>query len=420
MMTVFQRLQRLVAVAAIVAAALTATESFAGEAAEGAKFDTMPMTIVNNSGYRGKMFVFIYGMDEELNWYRVINKAGDVAPFPDTSAHTAYGIKFKNKKKARIRLPELISARVYISYGKKLKFSSPGAEPSPPEGWSASDKNYKTLFDRFEYDWIPESSFFDWGISPSPKLPANSTYLIGRLTQVDMIGIPMLYTVKGVNVNNKPTKIRVGFDKPGARDKILTRMRDAGHPWKGLLIADGRNGPLRAISPYDGIGAKIFPANQLDSYIDQVWSKYASSTMTAVLQGDPVLRFTGKVSGGELVFTAKGPDGFTIPYGKPTTMQLYGERPSIAYLDLDNMLKATFMRSTILADGDISACPDPAVYYKNTPVNMYAKILHKHAYQHKAYAFGFDNECDQASDSRIFNPTSLTLKIPKFERKKRR
>ena len=140
MMTVFQRLQRLVAVAAIVAAALTATESFAGEAAEGAKFDTMPMTIVNNSGYRGKMFVFIYGMDEELNWYRVINKAGDVAPFPDTSAHTAYGIKFKNKKKARIRLPELISARVYISYGKKLKFSSPGAEPSPPRAGAPATK----------------------------------------------------------------------------------------------------------------------------------------------------------------------------------------------------------------------------------------------------------------------------------------
>jgi Beta-1,3-glucanase len=422
MKSLVQRLQRLVAVAAIVAAALTATESFAGEAAEGAKFDTVPMTIANKSGYRGKMFVFVYGMSEDNTWYRVINKQGDVAPFPDTSAYKAYGINFKNKKKARIRLPKLMSGRVYISYDKKLKFSSPGAEPSPPKGWSASDKNYKTLFDRFEYNWFPQT-----GLPIDAPLPANSTALEGELTQSDMIGIPMLFAIKGVGEENEAITMRAGFGTPGTRDKIMTDMRKAGYPWNKLVIEDGRRRPLRAISPYNGIGAKLFPSDQLDSYIDQVWNKYAGSKMTAVLQGDQIYRYTGKVSGGKLVFTSTIPGSRAVSFAKPTSLQIYegptpppiGGTGSNTFV-LELLLQATFMRSTILADGDISACPDPAAYYKNTPVNMYAKILHQYAYLHRAFAFEADDVCVQASGVAVYNPTSVRLKIPKFERKKRR
>jgi len=56
-------------------------------------------------------------------------------------------------------------------------------------------------------------------------------------------------------------------------------------------------------------------------------------------------------------------------------------------------------------------CDQTAQYYQHQPVNMYASTLHKNAIGQKAYAFGYDDVCDQSSVGITKNPTQLVLTV---------
>lgn len=428
-MIAFKTLARAFAVAAV-ACATTVTMAVvpAGAAAAtpnaGATVHlrTVPLTIVNKSG-RGKMFVFVYGTYNGTSYY-VTHPAGTVSTFPDSTSYQAYGLGFGNKKTVTIRVPEMMNTRVYVSYGRKMKFTSAGGVPSTPSGWSRSDStgaknpNFRTLFDWFEYSWGPQPA------PVPPQLPANATYLNGNQTQVDMFGLPMLFTFVGVDANNNPVTLRGGFKSAKARQRIFAAMKKAGAPWKRLVIGGGNKTPLRVISPYNGISMGVFPSDQFDGYINSVWAKYtgagAAKTIVAKTTG-PSQSFTGAVSGTDLVFTRQGAGG-TVTFAKPTTMQAYQAwAPTVSPSgdadlqtgagELMTMVQATLMRTTMLARNTISACPATTAYYTNAPVNMYAKTIHRYAYQRLAYGFGFDDVCNQGSDQQVFQPSRVILTI---------
>lgn len=428
-MIAFKTLARAFAVAAV-ACTTTVTMAVAPAGAAAVKpnagatvhLRTVPLTIVNKSG-RGKMFVFVYGTYNGTSYY-VTHPAGTVSTFPDSTSYQAYGLGFGNKKTVTIRVPEMMNTRVYVSYGRKMKFTSAGGVPSTPSGWSRSDPtgaknpNFRTLFDWFEYSWGPQPA------PVPPQLPANATYLNGNQTQVDMFGLPMLFTFVGVDANNNPVTLRGGFKSAKARQRIFAAMKKAGAPWKRLVIGGGNKTPLRVISPYNGISMGVFPSDQFDGYIDSVWSKYtgagAAKTIVAKTTG-PSQSFTGAVSGTDLVFTRQGAGG-TVTFAKPTTMQAYQAwAPTVSPSgdadlqtgagELMTMVQATLMRTTMLARNTISACPATTAYYTNAPVNMYAKTIHRYAYQRLAYGFGFDDVCNQGSDQQVFQPSRVILTI---------
>jgi hypothetical protein len=81
-------------------------------------------------------------------------------------------------------------------------------------------------------------------------------------------------------------------------------------------------------------------------------------------------------------------------------------------------LGAGFLRSTLgqRVVNDINLdrlplCEGIGQYYIHEPINMYAAILHKHAILQKAYAFGYDDVCEQSSVGITKNPTELVLTV---------
>ncbi len=421
-MNVFQHRFKTAIIAAVAAlAALLATVS-AGEAANNKGMATIPLTLINKSGHRGKMFVMVYGQLGST-WYVVTNKKGDVAALPDSNTYRPYGLNVGRKKKLTIRVPELMHSRVYVSFGKKLQLISPGGAPTPTSGWSKLDQNndtnpnFYTLFDWFEYSWGPQPA------PVPPLLPANATYINGNQTQVDMFGIPMLFTFVGVDANNKVSVLKGGFSSAKARKNIFTALRRAGAPWHSLVVDPHRGIPLRAISPYNGISMGTFPSNQLDSYIDQVWAKYTGATAAKTLIANttgPTQNFTGQVSGTSLVFTRS--TGGTATFSKPTTMQAYqawaptvsdpGDGDLVTGAgEIETYVQAALLRSTMLVNNDIGTCPSKTPYYRYAPVDQYSKIIHQYAYKHLAYGFGYDDHCNQGSDQQVFQPRKVILRI---------
>jgi hypothetical protein len=263
-------------------------------------------------------------------------------------------------------------------------------------------------------------------------------FLNGNTTQVDMLGLPMTLTFNGdgPGPKYKPGYSQTrGFKNPATRPNILAAFKKAGKPFNKLVQDPTAEVPLRILSPYNGIAYDVFPKNQMKKYINSVWKKYQTggrTSMTAkTTAGTPAnvpaitYRFQGQVTGKSLTFDRIAPlpkiESFAT-FAKPSTLQAYmGWSPSQTYppksakaaqaAALGTFLQAGLMRTTIKAKGNISACPGAKAYYKNKPVNGYSKIIHQYALKHKAYGFGYDDMCGQASDMQVFNPTSVSVTL---------
>ncbi len=409
---------RVAAAAALLAVMIAAEPAHA--ATNNQNQETVPLTIYNRSGLPGTWYVLVTGQDNSTGqyWY-VSDTSGDVSSFPYgtkpsyVSPYKQYGIAFTKKTAITLNVPTLTATRIYVSYGRKMWIQPTKGVPSTPNGWQSTDKNYSTLFDWAEYTWNDVAQ------------PSNfQTSLNGNLTQVDMLGLPMLLEFAGASATKPSVVTRAGFSSPKSRSQIFAAFAAAGAPWSNLVARPGRGIPLRVNSPYNGMKAGVLPKNQLAGYINKVFSTYGSKTMVANTNAipGPDVTFNGKVSGGNLVFTQEGNSANTVIFAKPTSNQAYsGYGPSnlapngtplqLQGSQIGTMVQAGFMRGTMITEPTISACPGTSAYYVNAPVNMYAKIMHQYAYQHKAYGFGYDDRCNQSSDESVFDPTEMALTI---------
>lgn len=421
-MSIHAILGRFAAGAAALAAASLASFGPA-TAANNIGLDTIELKIVNTTGNKGDLYMYVWGQSGDT-WYYVTDTNGDVSAYSPSSDYETIGINIGSKKRISVELPQLSAARVYFSLGKAMQVTvGSNNAPSTPSGWTipsstVENPNYRTIFDWFEYTWA------------DVQQPSNfTTSFNGNLTQVDMVGIPMLLRLNGQNATQQTVFTAAGFSNKKSRAKLMRLMQKAPKPWNKLIVGKNRKVPFRVVSPYNGmdlgggIGLGTFPSDFLDSYIDSVWSKYASTHMLATTTG-PSATFHGLVQGGSLVFTNAGNPGNTVTFAKPTSLMAFNgylgtlSNPGDSNLqaegaELARYLQAGLMRTTILKNGNISACPKNPnkVYYKNAPVNQYSKRMHRVAHDHKAYGFGWDDVCDQASDFTVFDPNFIKVKL---------
>jgi hypothetical protein len=400
--------------------------------------ETIPFRVVNQTGLDAPLYLWVQGIvpDTTPNEYVYLQDlSGDVTDTPKGSSSATFSMLLPDQETQAV-LPRLIALRVYLSFGEQL-FTTTTADgiPVSPSGWSPGDPvqggNYTKLWDFFELTWTRDND--------------TTTTLGANLSQLDFFALSLQLDNYGYQGNlTTPEHLQSGF-AGNARRIIVDKIKGLGEPWSSLVLADLNPAfpgvPLRVLSPYHGMELGLFPTDQLQGYIDRVWSYYTTKTLRVTVGGR---EYTGRVhSDGpdDGLFVFEPPDGSglqPVKIRQPNTNTRAGfvsgskdvyecqlqldlvplDPVSTDATDIARDLGAGFLRST-LAVGAIDgvdldvlpACDQVDHFHKHEPIDMYAAVMHENAIEHKAYAFGYDDLCERSSVGITKNPTELVLTI---------
>ncbi|MCR6487967.1 glycoside hydrolase family 64 protein [Amycolatopsis sp. OK19-0408] len=346
----------------------TATALPLARSAYAATPDTFGLKLVNNSG-SGTVYAYVTGTTPDGKL--VLLRADGTPYYPDSpSAPTTplpEDCAIPIGSGAQVTVPKMGGARIYVVTDAKLDFFlDPGPNLVHPSFLNSGDANYGK----------------NWSFS---EFTFNDTQLFANISYVDFVGIPMglSLTTKG---SGTPT---VNGLPAGALDQVASALKELGGEWAGL-VQTGDGGTLRVLSPHHH--ATQF-GGYLDAYIDQVWQKYEGTDLVVDSQNPGVGKFTGRVTGGQLVFGAES-------FAKPATADVWScdsgpfalaEGASDARKAIVPRLAAALNRTTLLANPNQPTGEDPAKFYQGDTTNHYARIVHSKLPDNRGYAFPYDD-----------------------------
>ncbi|TWD73347.1 beta-1,3-glucanase [Kribbella amoyensis] len=395
-MRIRSKLCAVLAAAATVAAGLTTLVAAPADAVPA----TIPLKISNNSGRAGPAYIYNLGTnlatgqqgwaDADGNFHAWPAGGNPPTPAPDASiAGPADG------QSITVRMPKF-SGRVYFSYGQKLVFKLTTGGLVQPAVQNQDDPNRNILFNWTEYT-------------------LNDSGLWINSTQVDMFSAP--YAV-GVQLADGSTKT-TGHLKSGGYKGFFDALRGHSGGWSNLIQTASDGTVLRALAPTYGVEVGALPASAMDDYVNRVWSKYSSETLTVTPFGDqPNTKYYGKVSGNVMNFTDGGGTVVTS-FQKPDSASIFGcakllDAPNdLVRGPISRTLCAGYNRSTLLTN---SNQPDPNAngFYSDAVTNHYARLIHDRMADGKAYAFAFDDVGNHESLVHDGDPRQASITLDPF------
>ncbi|WP_405543097.1 glycoside hydrolase family 64 protein [Streptomyces phaeochromogenes] len=389
-------------VALVAAATVTAGLTTVGPAsrAEAAVPTTIPLEIKNSSGRSDQVYIYNIGTllsTGQQGWADANGTfhawpAGGNPPTPAPDASIAGPANGQTKT---IRMPKF-SGRVYFSYGQKLVFKLTTGGLVQPAVQNPSDPNVNILFNWTEYT-------------------LNDAGLWINSTQVDMFSAPYAVGVKNTAGATKNT----GHLKPGGYNGFFNSLRGQPGGWANLIRTRSDGTVLRALAPGHGIEAGALPASVMNDYINRVWTKYASSTLTVTpFANQPGTKYYGRVSGNVMNFT-NGSGAVVTSFQKPDSDSIFGcykllDAPNdLVRGPISRTLCAGFNRSTLLTNPNQ---PDTssAGFYQDTVTNHYSRKIHAQMVDGKAYGFAFDDVGAHESLVNDNNPQTAYITLDPF------
>ncbi|MCX5600854.1 glycoside hydrolase family 64 protein [Streptomyces phaeochromogenes] len=389
-------------VALVAAATVTAGLTTVGPAsrAEAAVPTTIPLEIKNSSGRSDQVYIYNIGTllsTGQQGWADANGTfhawpAGGNPPTPAPDASIAGPANGQTKT---IRMPKF-SGRVYFSYGQKLVFKLTTGGLVQPAVQNPSDPNVNILFNWTEYT-------------------LNDAGLWINSTQVDMFSAPYAVGVKNTAGATKNT----GHLKPGGYNGFFNALRGQPGGWANLIRTRSDGTVLRALAPGHGIEAGALPASVMNDYINRVWTKYASSTLTVTpFANQPGTKYYGRVSGNVMNFT-NGSGAVVTSFQKPDSDSIFGcykllDAPNdLVRGPISRTLCAGFNRSTLLTNPNQ---PDTssAGFYQDTVTNHYSRKIHAQMVDGKAYGFAFDDVGAHESLVNDNNPQTAYITLDPF------
>lgn len=300
-----------------------------------------------------------------------------------------------------VTIPHIAGGRIWFSLATPLKFMlNPGPGLVEPAVANPADPNTAIQWDFCEFTW-------------------NSAQLFVNISYVDFVSLPVGLTltnasgatqaVSGMSANGLDT-VCSGLTAQQAADS-------AG--WDQLIERDPSGGSnLRALSPNTGISRNnaLFQG-YYESYVDQVWAKYASPTTLSIDTQAQWATVRGSVDAQGLLDFGTG-----LTFAKPATRDVFScsTGPFAPSSDIEMgaliaRLSAAFDRSTLLVD-EVTPTATPAKYYQDKVTNHYARIVHAANADGKGYAFPFDDVTptggvDQSGAVQDSNPQLLTVSV---------
>lgn len=373
-------------------------------AAGAAHAQTVPVTIVNNTGITGKMYVTVYGQDPaNPTSYLVSDAAGQTKPLNTlNNTPSDYGFNTDSTSTYTFNVPRLNSGRIYISFCQPSYLTvtptgngSGPLAPNSPAPWNPSSKNHTSVIDFAEYTWGPDNNF-----------NVNTT-------QVDSLGIPMKMVLQ-----NASQTVTAGFKDSNSAQTVVKALV-ATPPWSTLLITDKKGRPTQVLSPNHGMEAGYkFPTNYWDSYIALVLATYSKAGKSFTLNnqvGSVTTPYTGTTSSTQITLKPTTGGAATV-FNKPSSKDLWQNGPTFASGDsgpvasLQRWMQAAFLRSTFInSTNSISNCSVKP--YQSLPQNLYSQYIHSASLNGKAYTFPYDDVCEQSSYNSVPAPTKLTLTL---------
>jgi hypothetical protein len=392
-----KRLMLAVATAAVAAIPIAITVTNAEASVTAA---TIPLQISNNSG-RGDQ-VYIYNLGTLLStgqqgWADANGTfhAWPVGGNPPTPAPDASIAGPANGQSKTIRMPKF-SGRVYFSYGQKLVFKVTTGGLVQPAVQNPSDPNANILFSWTEYT-------------------LNNDGLWINSTQVDFFSAPYAVGVKRAD----GTTINTGHLKPGGYNGFFNALRGQPGGWANLIKTRSDGTVLRALAPGHGIEAGALPATVMNDYVNRVWTKYSSSTLTVTPFGDqPNTKYFGRVSGNVMNFTNSAGQVVTS-FQKPDSDSIFGcykllDAPNdLVRGPISRTLCAGYNRSTLLTSAN-QPYNVPSAFYQDVVTNQYARKIHAQMVDGKAYAFAFDDVGNNESLVHDGSPQTAYITLDPF------
>ncbi|MCP2163935.1 glycoside hydrolase family 64 protein [Goodfellowiella coeruleoviolacea] len=339
----------------------------------------LPLTLTNNSGRAEQVYVYVLGTNLNTGKLGYVNAAGAFTPWspgslPPSPAPDVAITGPANGSATTIQLPIMLSGRVYVSFGEKLKFFLTPDGLVQPAPWAAGDANRDILFDWSEFTY-------------------NTSGLWLNTSMVDMFSVPHAVEVTAANGSTQ----RTGDLVPNGRERIFNALRDQQGDWAKLVQSRGDGTRLRALSPGRGIDAGLFSATYFDSYVSQAWATYQSTTLTVVpFENEPDKKFFGRTdSAGVMNFTDTS-GARVASFSRPSTKDVFGcdgalHAPNDGVVGpIARTLCAALHRSTL---GYLHTQPtvDPAQFYTRATTDHYSRVLHANSADGKAYGFAFDD-----------------------------
>ncbi|WP_194897838.1 beta-1,3-glucanase family protein [Catenulispora pinisilvae] len=271
-----------------------------------------------------------------------------------------------------ITIPQIAGGRVWFSIGSPLTFLlNPGPALVEPSVSNPSDPNINLRWDFCEFTF-------------------NTAQLFANISYVDFVSIPIAISLTDTsgavqNVTGMPSG---GLDT--VCSGLIAQHNADGAGWDQLIVTSG-GANLRALSPNNGIvmNSSLF-SGYFQPYVDQVWSKYESASLTVDTQASWG-SVTGNVSGGVLNFPG------LVSYAQPAAKDIFscstgpfantaGEIGAVSA-----RLCAAFNRSTLLIDANQPDGESASTYYQNTITNHYSRIVHAANTDGLGYAFPYDD-----------------------------
>lgn len=385
-----------VAAAGLAGAAAVATVP----AAQAAVPATIPLQLTNNSGRADAVFVYDIGTllstgqqgwaDANGTFHAWPAGGNPPTPAPDASiAGPATGHSIT------IRIPQF-SGRIYFSYGQKIVFKVTTGGLVQPAVQNPSDPNVNILFDWSEYT-------------------LNSSGLFINSTDVDFLAIPYAVGVK----NTAGVTQSTGHLKAGGYTAFLNSMAAQSGGWANLVRRASNGSVLRVLAPAHGIETGALSGTVMSDYVNRVWSKYATSTLTVTpFANQPNTKYFGRVSGNVMNFTNSAGQVVTS-FQKPDSSSIFNcnnllDAPNDQVRGpISRTLCAGYNRSTLLTDPN-QPDTNAADFYLDSVTNQYSRKIHQQMADGKAYGFAFDDVGNFESLVNDPNPTEAFVTLDPF------
>ena len=358
----------------------------------------------NNAYDNAHVYWAIIGKDWTSGKFVYVNTAGQLIPMAigDNGALTKNGVGYTNyfhtiAQAGSVTIPPINSARLLLSVGSPMyiqvnqdvngNIGYAGANIDNP-----SDPNINVTFDFMEMAIVPDSGFF------------------GNTTRVDQFGFPVKLRLQGLG----------GYDQTvgetATRASLISAWASA-VPAQFAGLAQAPYSPYRIVAPAHGsFGASGANAHYLDSYIQGLWTKYASQTLTFT---DQQGTFTGHVVNGQFQFTdgqgtyiiARAPTTQEALLGNGVLNDATGQTPGTAgydkQLQIQAQMCAAINRHIVENPAQWST---PSAFYAS-PSNSYSKFWHDHALNGLSYGFAYDDVGGFSSSLHTAAPTVATVTV---------